>query len=98
MAVAVVAVVGGHYAAWANKGQERTKQMGGDQGRGNQDNRGQNKTWNVTNPTTGETRTVTTREWREQKLGQQGFEKPVDLEETVEDETSGGTDNTGSQQ
>lgn len=43
---------------------------------------GQSKTYTVTNPTTGETKTVTQREWREQKLGQQGFEKPPDLDET----------------
>jgi hypothetical protein len=42
---------------------------------------GQDKTYQVRNPSTGETRTVTQREWREQRLGQLGFEKPADMPE-----------------
>lgn len=45
---------------------------------------GQDKTYDITNPATGETRTVTQREWREQKLGQQGFEKPAELPDEPE--------------
>lgn len=51
---------------------------------------GQDKTYQITNPSTGETRTVTQREWREGKLGQQGWQKPADLPETPEDQTPGG--------
>jgi hypothetical protein len=40
---------------------------------------GQDKTYTVTNPTTGETRTVTQREWRSEQLGKAGWEKPADL-------------------
>lgn len=42
---------------------------------------GQNKTWTITKPATGESRTVTTREWREQQLGRDGWEKPADMPE-----------------
>jgi hypothetical protein len=42
---------------------------------------GQDKTYQVRNPATGETRTVTQREWREGRLGQAGFEKPADMPE-----------------
>lgn len=45
-------------------------------------NRGQDKTWTITHPEQpGVTREVTTREWREQKLGQAGWEKPADMPE-----------------
>lgn len=58
-------------------------------------NRGQDKTYTVTNPATGEQRTVTQREWREQKLGQQGFEKPADMPDDTapveQPPTDGGT-------
>lgn len=37
-------------------------------------------------------RTVTQREWRDEKLGQQGYQKPADLDET---EGTGGTGGTG---
>jgi hypothetical protein len=46
---------------------------------------GQQKTWTVTNPKTGETRQCTSREWREQKLGQQGFLKPPDLDDSADE-------------
>jgi hypothetical protein len=52
--------------------------------RGPGDAPGQKKTYEVTNPTTGEIRIVTQAEWREQKLGQQGFQKPPDLPEEGE--------------
>lgn len=42
---------------------------------------GQQKMYTVTNPTTGESRVVTQAQWREEKLGKQGFEKPDDLDE-----------------
>lgn len=42
---------------------------------------GQDKVYEVTNPQTGEKRTVTQREWREQKLGRAGFQKPDDMPE-----------------
>lgn len=47
-----------------------------------EDNKGQNKVYQITNSTTGEVRTVTQRQWREEKLGQQGWQKPDDLDET----------------
>jgi hypothetical protein len=48
--------------------------------------KGQQKTYQVTgvNPQTGETltpRLVTQEEWRTQKLGKQGYEKPADMPE-----------------
>jgi hypothetical protein len=51
--------------------------------------KGQDKVWNVTgtDPVTGlplPPRTVTTRQWREEKLGQQGYVKPDDLDESAE--------------
>ena len=50
------------------------------QGRGTgPGNQGQDKVYTVTNPATGESRQVTQREWREQKLGQAGFKKPDDM-------------------
>ena len=43
---------------------------------------GQQRTWAITHPTTGEVReNVTTESWRIDKLGQQGFEKPPDMPE-----------------
>lgn len=61
------------------------------QGKGTSGAAGQQKSYVVTNPTTNETRTVTQAEWREQKLGKQGFVKPDDLDETEDtgDTTSG---------
>jgi hypothetical protein len=38
--------------------------------------------WLVKNPATGETRTVTQREWNAAQLGKLGFTKPADLVET----------------
>lgn len=53
--------------------------------------KGQQKTYDITgtNPVTGDAlppRTVTQEQWRLEKLGQQGYVKPTDL-----DETEGGT-------
>jgi hypothetical protein len=48
------------------------------------DNKGQNKLYQITNPATGEQRTVTQAQWREEKLGQQGWQKPADLPEEPE--------------
>ena len=45
-------------------------------------NKGQDKTYTITNPATGEQREVTQRQWREEKLGQQGWEKPADLDDS----------------
>lgn len=45
---------------------------------------GQQKSYSITNPSTGESRTVTQAEWREQKLGQQGWQKPVDMPDEPE--------------
>ena len=42
---------------------------------------GQDKTFVITYPPTGETKTVTQREWREEKYGQQGWVKPADVPE-----------------
>lgn len=66
------------------------------QGRGTDTAKGQQKTYDVTNPTTGETRTVTQAQWREQKLGQQGFEKPADLDESAESGSGVESTDTGS--
>lgn len=41
------------------------------------------KEWQVTHPETGETRTVTARDWRAGKLAELGFTKPKDLDETA---------------
>jgi hypothetical protein len=71
---------------------EDDKPRGG--GRDGDGPKGQNKTYTVRNPDTGEVRTVTQREWREQKLGQAGFVKPEDLSEDDSDDdtqSSGGT-------
>jgi hypothetical protein len=62
--------------------------QGGGQGKNTENAAGQQKSYNVTNPTTGETRTVTQAEWREQKLGQQGFEKPDVVDEETEQKGS----------
>lgn len=45
---------------------------------------GQQKTFEITNPATGETKTVTQAEWREQQLGKAGWVKGSDA---PEDET-----------
>ena len=65
--------------------------MGSDkqQGRGTAGAKGQQKTYDVTgtNPQTGEAlppRTVTQAEWRSEKLGQQGYTKPEDLDDDTE--------------
>ena len=58
-------------------------QAPGSKGRGSADAAGQQKSYTVTNPTTGESKTVTQREWREQQLGRAGFEKPAELDDTV---------------
>jgi hypothetical protein len=64
---------------------KRMEDPKGDKGKGTgPGNKGQDKVYTVTNPTTGETRTVTQRQWREEKLGQQGFEKPAELPEEPE--------------
>lgn len=42
---------------------------------------GQQKVYTITNPATGETRTVTQQQWREEKLGKAGWEKPEELPE-----------------
>jgi len=42
-------------------------------------NKGQQKTYVITNPATGETRTVTQQQWREEKLGKAGWEKPAEM-------------------
>jgi hypothetical protein len=49
---------------------------------------GQEKTYDITHSVTGETRTVTQRQWREEKLGKAGWVKPVDLEEEEEPPTT----------
>jgi hypothetical protein len=48
------------------------------------DNKGQQKTYVITNPATGETRTVTQQQWREEKLGKAGWEKPADMPDEPE--------------
>ena len=59
----------------------RPEGKGGGPGEGN---RGQDKVHTITNPATGETRQVTQRQWREEKLGQQGWQKPADMPEDDE--------------
>lgn len=52
------------------------------------ENRGQSKTYVITKP--GEQpRTVTQQQWKDEKLGQQGWQKPDDLDENAPDD--GGT-------
>lgn len=67
-----------------------SKAQGPKEGRGTDRASGQDKTWDVEgfDPKTGEplpSRTVTTREWREEKLGKAGYTKPADLDETAPD-------------
>lgn len=49
-------------------------------------NKGQSKTFTITNPATGESREVNQRQWREEKLGQAGWQKPEDVDDDFEDD------------
>lgn len=66
-------------------------------------NKGQQKTYDITGTAPDGTplppRTVTQQQWREEKLGKQGYVKPEDLDETEGDTggtTTGGTTDSGS--
>jgi len=54
---------------------------------------GQQKTYDITGTAPDGTalpaRTVTQQQWREEKLGKQGYVKPEDLDDTETDETAG---------
>ena len=58
------------------------------------DNKGQQKTHTMTNPTTGESREITQADWREhhKEYEAEGFVRPEDVEETSDSDSGSGSE------